>query len=742
MAACTRPTVLKARLLGAFLLTGATAVFASSITSSTPLPANTLANAAQLDAAGNLYLAGFYFANPQNPNAPAHAFVAKLTPDASQTVWWTTLAGSNDDRAMALALGPNDSVYVTGKTQSTDFPTTPGAMATSGNTFAAELNASGAVVYSTYIPATSGQAIAVDAAGHAFITGPLAATDALQATPGAVAGSAAAFQGGYQTAYILELTPSGTKAILAIIGFGGNQIALGAQGDIYAAGAFADPLTPTTPGAFQPSATGNDCFAGIFFALPCAFQHIAKIDPTGTQLIYATYLSGTWGAIPNGLALDSAGNAILAGTTNSPDYPTTPAAYQPEYFANPSAQNAAITFAAPPSAGYVTKLNATGTGLVWSTFFGGSGGSLGSFLGGDSIVGMAIDAGGNVLIAGFANSADLPGLWSTSVASRPVAVNGQSPPGFVARLSADGGTLSPAQLLNGFQRDMAEPTGGAIAVLADGSAVAAGSEIVKVSLSAPGRVTMIADPADNAKLVSVAPGQLLTLYGTNLAPEGIAPSTGGFPTSFNGVTITFDGIAAPILYTASNQINLQVPYEISGQTQVTMQVASQSVSPTVSESYILAVAARQPSVFVGAASFDASIFDIATCNGQSIVGLQPLAFNADGSMNSCANPAVAGSTVTIFLNGLGVTSPPQTTGAIASAAVAISPVAAAGSASGLSGAIPTETLPGEIASVVQVQVPAAAPTSTVTLGVSDASGAVFLVRGPGVVIWVAPPAGH
>jgi uncharacterized protein (TIGR03437 family) len=715
-----------------FLLIGASASFASSIQSSTPLPANILANAVQVDAAGNLYLAGFFIADAQNPNAPAHAFVAKLSPDASQTVWWTVLAGSNDDRALALALGPGNSVYVTGKTQSPDFPTTPRAMATSGNTFATELSASGALVYSTYIPATKGQAIAVDAAGDAFITGTLSTGDALQATPGTVAGAGAAF--------IMEINPTGTGAVLAIVGFGGNQIALDAQGNIYAAGAFDNPVAPTTPGAFQPSATVNSCIVGFFFASPCAFQHIAKIDPTGTQLIYATYLTGTWGASPSGLAVDSAGNAILAGTTYSPDYPTTPAAYQPEYSANPAEQSAAITFTAPPSAGYVTKLNATGTGLLWSTFFGGSGGRLGSFVGGDSIAGMAIDASGNILIAGFANSTDLPGLWATPVASRPVAANGSSGPGFVTRLSADGGTISPTQLLDGFERDLAEPTGGAIAVLADGSAVAAGSEIVDVSLSPPGRVTMIADPADNAKLVSVAPGQLLTLYGTNLATEGIGPSTNGFPTSFNGVTIAFNGIAAPILYTAGTQINLQVPYEIAGQTQVTMQVTSQSVSPALSESYIFAVATRQPSIFVGAASFGAPVFDIATCNGQTIAGLQPLAFNADGTVNSCANPASAGSMVTIFLNGLGITSPAQTTGAISPSAVAISPVAAAASASGSTGALPTQTLPGEIASVAQVQVPVASPSSTLSLGVLDASGAVFRVRGPGVAIWVAPSA--
>src|ERR1035441_2671356 len=158
-------------------------LFSASTPDSTPLPANSIANAVQMDASGNLYLAGFFFASSSDTNPPAHAFVAKLSRDASQTLWWTTLGGSKDDRAQALALGPGNSVYVTGKTQSADFPTTPGAYdpagSTAGNTFAAKLDANGVVVYATYIPATSGQAIAVDPAGDAFITGRLSPGEAL-----------------------------------------------------------------------------------------------------------------------------------------------------------------------------------------------------------------------------------------------------------------------------------------------------------------------------------------------------------------------------------------------------------------------------------------------------------------------------------------------------------------------------------------------------------------------------------
>ena len=715
-------------------------LFSASTPSSTPLPANSIANAVQVDASGNLYLAGFFFASSSDPNPPAHAFVAKLSRDASQTLWWTTLGGSKDDRAQALALGPGNSVYVTGKTQSADFPTTLGAFdpggATAGNTFAAKLDANGVVVYATYIPATSGQAIAVDPAGDAYITGVLRSGDALKATPGAVAGAPSSSGITSQSAFIIELDPTGAKAVLAIIGFGGTQIALDGNGNIYAAGVFPGPFAPTTSGAFQPAVTTRTCSSSQIFVLPCAHQHIAKIDPAGTRLIYATYLSGTWGATPTGLAVDSAGSAIIAGTTSSPDYPTTPRAYQPEYFGNPSPQ--LQPFALPPaSVGFVTKLNATGAGLLWSTLFGGSGGQIpGSFIVGESIAGMSIDTSGNILIAGAANSPDLPGLWNTPVAVRPVAANGVAPTGFVARFSADGSVLSPVQLLNGLSRDLAEPTGGAVTVRADGSAIVVGKQVFSVSFSSLGRVAAICDAADDAKIVKVAPGQLMTLYGTNLAPTGIAPASPGFPTSANGVAVTFNGFAAPLLYTSGAQINLQVPYEIAGQSEVTMQVTSQSISPAISESYILAVGALEPGVFIGPAEFSAPLADAAKCNGQTLAGLQPLALNADGSINSCANPAAPGSTVTIFLNGLGITTPAQVTGAIASSTVAVSPPALLIRTTGPAVDLPTFTLAGAISGVAQVQVQTSATSSVMNLAV-----ATYSLRGPGIVIWVGQASG-
>jgi uncharacterized protein (TIGR03437 family) len=717
-----------------FVLIGASRILASGVQSLPPLSNGAVAEAVRVDSSGNLYVAG--------SNGSGHAFVAKLTPGAAQTVWITDFAGSKTEAATALALGPGGAVYAAGTTQSTDFPTTPGALQPSGpagSAFAVKLDSNGKVTYSTYLPASNCHAITADAEGHLLLTGILEAGQTFSATPGAVMGAPLPSGVPYASSYILEIDPTGSTIDMAIIGFGGYQIAVDAQGYIYAAGAFLGPLAPTTPGAFQSTVAVNVCAASpIMFPAPCLYQHLAKIDPTGTRLVYATYLDGSWGASPSGLAVDSAGNVMVAGTTSSPDYPTTPGAYQPEYFANPAVQTLPpFLVEAPPTAGYLTKLNATGTALVWSSYFAGSGGKIpDSVTTGDAIAGMAVDASGNVLIAGFASSADFPGLWNTPVASRPpVPANGVSI-GFVGRLSPDGAAISPVQLVDALLFSEAEPPN-FLTVAADGSAVLAGPALLDVSLAAPGRVQTICDPADGAKVVAVAPGQLLTLYGDNLAPAG--PGTpSGLPTAFNGVTVTFNGIAAPILYAAAGQINLEVPFEIAGQPQATMQISSQSVTPEVSESYYLAIVPRQPAAFVSAANFSGPFFDIADCGGQAVAGIQALAVNPDGSINTCTNPAAPGSMVTLFLDGLGVTAPPEITGAISASAVAISPSAAlVPSGSGLPAALVTQTVAGSISAVAAVQVPAPAASSALHLELVDSEGAAYLVRGPGIIVWAA-----
>ncbi len=110
-----------------------------------------------------------------------------------------------------------------------------------------------------------------------------------------------------------------------------------------------------------------------------------------------------------------------------------------------------------------------------------------------------------------------------------------------------------------------------------------------VDFQASSRIACITDPADNVQLRSVAPGQLISLFGEDLAPVTNASTS-----------VYFNGIAAPILYSSSQQINAQVPFELSGQTTVQMQVINKQVPLQLSETHTLSVIERQPSVFLAA----------------------------------------------------------------------------------------------------------------------------------------------
>jgi hypothetical protein len=323
----------------------------------------------RLDKSGNIYLAG---------RVNSDAFVAKLSSDGSRILYNTTLAGSIIG---AIAVGSDGSPYMTGLTGSPDFPATAGSLqprpGQQPQAFGAKLDPDGKIRYATYIGgpvATEGKAIAVDAAGAAYITGLILGSGvAFPVSPGLITGFRGDTGNRPVTGFVVKLDAEGATAPFSILGFGGNQIALDRDGNILAAGALTGPV-PTTSGAFQSSADNQYCGAAFFIGpIPCHHQHIAKIDPTGTHLVFGTYLSGYWGATPAGIAFDSDGNIIVAGVTNSPDYATTARAYQPQYLFDPNQSfipNA--NFIPPPPSAFVSKLSPDGTGLIWSTFFSGS----------------------------------------------------------------------------------------------------------------------------------------------------------------------------------------------------------------------------------------------------------------------------------------------------------------------------------------------------------------------------------
>jgi Beta-propeller repeat len=159
----------------------------------------------------------------------------------------------------------------------------------------------------------------------------------------------------------------------------GSGIVVDSSGSAYITGVAGSADFPTTVGAFQTTWKGEDAF-------------VAKLNPRGTGLIYSTFLGGGATDTIAGVAIDQAGNAYVAGGTNSNDFPTTPGAFQPTY------ANGSVAFG--PADAFVTKLNPTGTALVYSTYLGGRDD--------DGAGPIAVDPAGNAYTTGSTLSADFP----------------------------------------------------------------------------------------------------------------------------------------------------------------------------------------------------------------------------------------------------------------------------------------------------------------------------------------------
>ncbi len=293
-----------------------------------------------VDAAGSAYVTGEADSSdfPTTPgafdtsyNGDDDGFVVKLNPTGSALAYGTFLGGSDIDRGYGIAVDAAGSACVIGGTASSDFPTTPGAFDTSYNSgpydhdaFVVKLNPTGsALAYATFLGGSSfdlGWDIAVDAAGSAYVTGGTDSSD-FPTTPGA-------FDTSYNNgdAFVVKLNPTGSAlAYATFLGGSGEEwghggIAVDAAGSAYVTGITQSTDFPTTPGAIDASYNGG---GGDAF--------VAKLNPTGSALTYATFLGGSgedWGS---SIAVDAAGSTYVIGVTRSSDFPTTPGAFDTSY---------------------------------------------------------------------------------------------------------------------------------------------------------------------------------------------------------------------------------------------------------------------------------------------------------------------------------------------------------------------------------------------------------------------------
>jgi hypothetical protein len=387
------------------------------------------------DANGNAIVAGWTTATDLPANGAktrsgggVDAFVAKLSAEGNHVVWCTYLGGTGDDRAFGVAVDPSNNVYVTGYTQSTNFPLLSAIQTKlqgSRSAFVTKLNSSGtAIVYSTYLGGNShdqAYGIAVDSSGAAYITG-----DAYSTNFPIVNAFQAAFGGGQQDAFVAKLSPAGNSLVFSTY-IGGNSvdhgaaIALDASRNIYVTGSTSSSNFPVVNATQARIGGGQDAF-------------VVELSAAGTALLFGTFIGGSGGTpglaeSGNAVAVDTSGNLYVAGSTSSIDFPTTAGAYQ-----------RTLTNGGAEDHGFAWKANSARQ-LVYSTYLAG--------MNMDLINGMAVDPAGNAYLVGSTSSSDFPGV-------RPFqsAITGMTN-AFLLKLNASGSGLIFGSFLGGSSSDTA-----------------------------------------------------------------------------------------------------------------------------------------------------------------------------------------------------------------------------------------------------------------------------------------------
>jgi hypothetical protein len=516
-----------------------------------------LGRAIAVDDLGNVYITGETTSNDYDTTQGAFqttfgggyydVFVSKLNSTGTALIYSTYLGGSYMDGGNSIAIDGSGNAYITGWTNSSDFVTTSGAFQTTyaggGDFFVTKLNSSGtSLIYSTYIGGSSydeGFGIAIDSIGNAYITGRTTSTD-YDITSGAFQTT---YGGGTYDVFVTKLNSTATGLIYSTYIGGssydeGYSIAIDGSGNAYIAGSTESNDFDVTSGAFQTTKDGGTYDSDIF---------VTKLNSTGTTLVYSTYIGGNNGDYAYAISLDNFGNAYITGNTWSTDFDITPDAYQTS---NEGQHDV-----------FVTKLNNTGTGLIHSTFIGGSGSDYGR--------GIAIDGSGSAYITGHTYSSSnydtTSGAFQTTFGGKPVDVFvsklcfGSIPaqPTFttanttvcqgttqIYSVSSVGATSYTWTLPNGWTGSSttdsiqvsAGTNGGTITVIAHNGCGSSPAQSINITVNALPTVSA------NATSTSVCQGSQVTLTGSGAASytwdNGVTNGVAFTPTATTTYTVT------------------------------------------------------------------------------------------------------------------------------------------------------------------------------------------------------------
>ena len=554
-----------------------------------------------VDSAGDVYVAGYTnspdfpvtsggsFVTAATSSIIERSFVFKLDPNG-QLVYSVLFGGSTDSFAQAIALNASGQLLVSGTSESSGFPSTPG-------------------VYS------------------------VADTDG--------------------SPYLLELNATGTAILFSATGIGGTAITFDSSGNIYMAGTTGSLTYPLTPGTYQPTfPVFQTCIAPCNGSFQGPNQYVTKLDPTGTKMIFSTAVSGAGNTMNNGLAVDADGNVYLTGLAGvgypfTVAVPTPPAGPALDELATPALPflskldpaGQKLVFSVPVG-GAGVQVDSNGSAYV--------GGLIGVFDLYDMVASIPALAGVPAPCLapeseGVAKSAYVSQLDATSGKVLGTQFLGGSSLG-IAAVALSGTTLwiagstdsanfpfSPNALIGTDLTPLPLPGAYLGAVGFSDSQPPAGTP----------QIGCIVDAGELEPAGPIVPYQLLTIFGSGLGPATPASAANNSTTTLGGVSVNFGSLQAPVLYVSPNQINLAVPQvSVNGASGAMMQV---TVNGVPSAQLQFPTTAANPTIFAVPGSYQ---------NSSGYQDFFAVALNSDGSLNSATNPAQPGSVISVFVDGL------------------------------------------------------------------------------------------